>query len=120
MLYVDDLALSAETLEGVELMFGEWRQAVERRGLKVNLLKPKVVGEWRMVYGWGGSGGVGANSVLCGTCGKWCPERCSGLSGMSAAAPSRFQCPARGSAEEAVGGGCGRGGEAALLSLCLV
>ena len=34
LLYVDDLALTAETQEEVELMFGEWRQAVERRGLK--------------------------------------------------------------------------------------
>ena len=43
LLYVDDLALTAETQEEVELMFGEWRQAVERRGLKVNLEKTKMM-----------------------------------------------------------------------------
>ena len=42
LLYADDLALTAETQEEVELMFGERRQAVERRGLKVNLEKTKL------------------------------------------------------------------------------
>ena len=30
--------------------------------------------------------GVGANSVLCRKCGKWCHWRCSGLKSLSAAA----------------------------------
>ena len=30
-------------LEGVDLMFREWKQALERRGLKVNLGKMKMV-----------------------------------------------------------------------------
>ena len=34
LLYADDLALTAETLGEVELMFGKWRQAMERRGLR--------------------------------------------------------------------------------------
>ena len=46
LLYADDLALTVETQEEVELMFGEWRQAVERRGLKVNLEKNKDDGNW--------------------------------------------------------------------------
>ena len=68
---------------------------MERRGLKVNLGKTKM-----MVTGWEmedvvqvGSylcrvcgRGVGVNSVLCGTCGKWCHWRCSGLRSLSAAA----------------------------------
>ena len=37
LLYANDLALTAETLGEMELMFVEWRQAMERRGLKVNL-----------------------------------------------------------------------------------
>ena len=41
LLCADDLALTAETQEDVELMFREWRRAVERRGLKVNLEKNK-------------------------------------------------------------------------------
>ena len=43
LLYADDLALTAETQGEVELMFGEWRRAVERRGLKVNLKKTKMM-----------------------------------------------------------------------------
>ena len=40
---MDDLALTAETQEEVELMFWEWRRAVERRGRKVNLEKTKMM-----------------------------------------------------------------------------
>ena len=29
---------------------------------------------------------LGLNSALCGTCGKWCHKRCSGLNRLSAAA----------------------------------
>ena len=56
-LYGDDLALTAETLGEVALMFGERRQAMERRGLKVNLEKTKmVVTGMKMEDGcrWGG------------------------------------------------------------------
>ena len=79
LLYADDLALTAETQEEVELMFGEWRRAVERRGLKVNLEKTKIMVTRREVgdvvrvgrYLCGVCGrGFGANSVLCTVCGK--------------------------------------------------
>ena len=51
--------------------------------------------------------GVGANSVLCTACGKWCHKRCSGLGRLSVAAMSLFRCPAcaRGGAGGAVGVG---------------
>ena len=42
-LYGDYLALTAETLGEVALMFGERRQAMEKRGLKVNLEKTKMM-----------------------------------------------------------------------------
>ena len=86
-------------------MFGEWRQAMERRGLKVNLEKTKMIVTWggREMedvlqverYPCGGCGRyVGANSVLCRTCGKWGHRRCSGLRSLrtlSAAAVAHFQ-----------------------------
>ena len=68
LLYSDDLALTAETQEEVELMFGEWRLAVERRGLKVNLDKTKMMvtgGEVGMLWGWGGIH-VGCVAVVLG------------------------------------------------------
>ena len=43
LLYADDLALTAETLGEVELMLGEWRQAMQNRGLKVDLEKTKMM-----------------------------------------------------------------------------
>ena len=76
LLYVDDLALTAETQEEVELMFGEWRRAVER--IEGKLGKNKDDGNWGWEVGDVGVGrypcgvcgrGVGANSVLCTACG---------------------------------------------------
>ena len=112
LLYPDDLARTSETLGNVELMFGEWRQAMERRWFKVNLEKAKMMVTGRKMedvlqvgrYPCGVYGrSVGANSVPCRTCGKWCHRRCSGLRSVSAAAVAHFQCPAfaRGG-----GGGC--------------
>ena len=43
LLYADDLVLTAESHEGVEALFGEWRVAFERSGLKVNLEKTKLL-----------------------------------------------------------------------------
>ena len=122
LLYADDLALTAETQEEVQLMFGEWRQAVERRGLKVEgkLGKNKDDSNWGEVgdvvmvgrYPCGVCGcGVGANSVLCTACGKWYHKRCLVLGRLSTVAVSLFRCLAcaRGGAGGAVGveGGVG-------------
>ena len=91
---------------------------MERRGLKVNLEKTKmmvtggevgdVVGVCRYPCGVCGRD-VGANSVLCTACAKWCHKRCSGLGCLSAAAVSLFQCPA--SALGSSGGAVGIVGE---------
>ena len=71
-----------------------------------------VVGVGRYPCGVCGPG-VGANSVLCMACGKWCHKRCSGLGCLSAAAVSLFWCPAcaRGGAGGAIGVGGGVVGE---------
>ena len=67
-------------LEGVELKYGELRQALEKRGLNVNLHNTKMMvtgGEMEDVIREGRyqckvcSHGVGPNSVLCET-GKMC------------------------------------------------
>ena len=96
---------------------------MERRGLKVNLEKAKmmVTGGREMedvlqvrMYPCGVCGcGVRANSVLCRTCGKWCHRRCSGLRSLSSAAVAHFQCSAcaRGQAGGAVGVAAGVAGE---------
>ncbi|KAG0711131.1 hypothetical protein GWK47_021274 [Chionoecetes opilio] len=43
LLYADDLVLTAETKEEVERRFIDWKQAMERRGLKVNMSKMKMM-----------------------------------------------------------------------------
>ena len=57
--------------------------------------------------------GVGANSVLCTACGKWCHRRCSGLKSLIPVAMAHFQGPAcaRRVAGGAVGVGAGVVGE---------
>ena len=67
LLYADDLTLTAETQEEVELMFGEWRQAMDRRGLKVNLEKTKM-----MVTGGGGGGCCEGGEVSVWGVWPWC------------------------------------------------
>ena len=88
LLYADDLVLTATTAEGVKQLFREWKADMEMRGLKVNMEKnrymitggvrpePVQLGRYPCaVYGRG----VGVNSILCVSCGKWCHKKCSGV-----------------------------------------
>ena len=43
MLYADDLVLMSETIEGLRSKFLKWKEAFESKGLKVNLVKTKVM-----------------------------------------------------------------------------
>ena len=43
MLYVDDLVLTSETMEGLREKFRKWKEAFQSKKLKVNLGKTKVV-----------------------------------------------------------------------------
>ena len=92
LLYADDLVLTADTKEGVEAIFNEWQSAMERRGLKVNVAKTKLLisGKENVLaaptgrYPCGICGrGVGVNSVLCTVCNKWCHHRCTGLNSLN-------------------------------------
>ena len=61
LLYADDLALTAETQEEVELMFGEWRRAEERIEGKLGKNKDG---------NWGGGGGCCEDGEV-SVCGVW-------------------------------------------------
>ena len=64
LLYADDLVLMSETMEGLREKFWKWKEALESKGLKVNLGKTKVV------VG-GAEGEVSVSKVdPCGICGK--------------------------------------------------
>ena len=43
MLYVDDLVLMSEMMEGLREKFWRWKEAFESKGLMVNLGKTKVL-----------------------------------------------------------------------------
>jgi hypothetical protein len=49
ILYADDLVLMADSMEELQLKFDRWKSVIERKGLKVNMGKTKV-----MVSGEGG------------------------------------------------------------------
>jgi hypothetical protein len=87
ILYADDLVLMTDSMEELQLKFDRWKSVIERKGLKVNMGKTKV-----MVNGEGGERVVSridpcgvcdkrvkANSVLCIGCKKWVHKRCSGV-----------------------------------------
>ena len=81
-------------------MFKRWMSAMERRGLRVNLNKTKmmvtgkedeIIQSSRYPCSLCGSG-VGVNSILSTLCDKWCHRRCSGL--ISLRGVTAFRCPA--------------------------
>ena len=99
MLYADDLVLTGGSKEEVEEMFKKWKEDMESKGLKVNIQKTKMLisgseespplQSRRFPCGVCGRG-VGANSILCQSCDKWCHKRCSGLTSLTGV--TNFQC----------------------------
>ena len=71
LLYADDLVLMAETIEELEAQFIRWKAAFERKGLKINLSKTKVM------ESGGGSGVVVLAKIdPCSLCGKRAKVNC--------------------------------------------
>ena len=100
ILYADDLVLMADSMEELQVKFDKWKSAIEKKGLKVNMGKTKV-----MVSGEGGERVVSridpcgvcdkrvkANSVLCTGCQKWVHKRCSGVKGGLKKVEGMFKC----------------------------
>merc|ERR1712035_298602 len=88
ILYADDLVLVAESKEEAEEKLRRWKEGMEAKGLRVNANKTKVMisiagGDRVVAEGkWPCSicqKGVGRNSVMCKTCGRWVHKRCSGI-----------------------------------------
>ena len=88
-LYADDLVIIAESLEECVRRLLTWKEAMEKKGLRLNAGKTKI-----MICGTGldllnpGSGefpcavchtGVGSNSIFCNGCKHWVHKKCSGL-----------------------------------------
>ena len=87
-LYANDLVIIADSLEECVRRLLIWKEAMEKKGLRVNAGKTKV-----MICGTGldllqSSGeypcafcrtGVGNNSIYCNGCKLWLHKKCSGL-----------------------------------------
>ena len=87
-LYADDLVVIAESLEECVRRLLTWKEAMEKKGLRVNAGKTKI-----MIYGTRldllqSSGkfscavchtGVGSKSIFCNGCKHWVHKKCSGL-----------------------------------------
>ena len=87
-LYADDLVIIAESLEECVRRLLTWKEAMEKKGLRVNAGKTKI-----MICGTGldllqNSGefacavcctGVGSNSIFCNGCKHLVHKKCSGL-----------------------------------------
>ncbi len=90
LLYADDLALMAESRAELLVKIQRWKEGMERKGLRVNMGKTKVMkcqlssvqavdtGQWPCGVC---RKGVGRNSILCGMCKKWVHRKCSGVQG---------------------------------------
>ena len=79
LMYADDLVLICETKEEARQRFVAWRNALESKGLKVNISKTKVMRCARDVASKEAAVDpcsvcgkrVGVNSIRCATCGYW-------------------------------------------------
>ena len=91
LLYADDLVLIADSEEELKRKLTTWKDEMEKKGLKVNIGKTKVMcsqyGKGRVnktarypcgVCGWG-VGEEYSNSIACTKCRLWIHKRCSGL-----------------------------------------
>ena len=81
LLYANDLALMGETIKGLRNKFLKWKEAIESKGLKINLRKTKLMVSGGItkdsmsknkVYPCGACDlKAKADSILCLQCGKW-------------------------------------------------
>ena len=100
LLYADDLALIAESMEELNVKLKNWKEGMEGKGLRVNMGKTKVLVSNRRFAPVRQQGeypcevchcGVGSNSILCSSCGLWVHKKCSGIRGSLRADPS-YKC----------------------------
>ena len=87
-LYADDLVIIADSLEECVRRLLIWKEAVEKKGLRVNAGKTKVMICGTGLYLLQSSGeypcavcctGVGNNSIYCNGCKLWVHKKCSRL-----------------------------------------
>ena len=87
-LYADDLVIITESLEDCLRRLLTWKEAMEKKGLRVNAGKTKIMICGTELHLLQSSGefpyaicrtGVGSNSIFCNGCKHWVHKKCSGL-----------------------------------------
>lgn len=100
LLYADDLVLVAVTEEELRRKVDNWKEKLEIKGLRVNVLKTKVMVSGKNMGSLKDSGkfpcgvcrkGVGSNSIFCVGCSLWIHKKCSKISGTLVPDPT-FRC----------------------------
>ena len=97
LLYADDLMISAESMEELLVKVQTWKTEMEKKGLRVNMGKTKIMESGINLDVLKKSGkypcgvcqsGVGSsNAIFCGGCKHWVHKKCSGIKG-----PLRLVC----------------------------
>ena len=100
LLYADDLVIVAETEIDLRRKLAVWKEKPEKKGLRVNIGKTKVVICGNNLGTLTDSGnfpcgvcrkGVGSNSIYCEGCSCWVHKKCSGIAGVLVPNPA-YRC----------------------------
>jgi hypothetical protein len=100
MLYADDLAVMADSLEECVTNLKAWKRGMESKGLKVNMRKTKLVvsGPGLDILRDSGAfqcavcrSGVRENSIKCSKCNLWVHKKCSDVRGRREVNPTSAQ-----------------------------
>ena len=101
LLYADDLMISAESMEELLVNVQTWKTEMEKKGLRVNMGKTKIMESGINLDVLKKSGkypcgvcqsGVGSsNAIFCGGCKRWVHKKCSGIKGPLRPDPE-FRC----------------------------
>ena len=100
ILYADDLVLMSENLEDLRERFQRWRDALESKGLRINIRKTKMMvsgAEGEVVRSRVDPCGicgkrVMSNAVWCTLCKKWIHARCTKMKKVSCSFAQQFVC----------------------------
>ena len=101
LLYADDLMISAKSIEELLVKVQTWETEMEKKGLRVNMGKTKIMESGINLDVLKKSGkypcgvcqsGVGSsNAIFCGGCKRWVHKKCSGIKGPLRPDPD-FRC----------------------------
>ena len=101
LLYTDDLMISAESMEELLVKVQTWKTEMEKKGLRVNMGKTKIMESGinldvlkksgKYPCGVCQSGVDSSNAIFCGGCKRWVHKKCSGIKGPLRPDPE-FRC----------------------------